>query len=361
LAISLTVGFYAIALAIAAGLFFIPYAEAVYGGRIHIQLTIFCIIGAVLIIIAIIPHRDRFKTPGLLLTSRNNPEVLNLINEIAQKTRQKIPSEVYLTADLNAGVFENGGFLGSKSRRVMLIGLPLLQVLNVTQFKSVIVHEFGHYYGGDTKLGPWVYKTRTAILRTVIALSRHSNILQTPFIWYGKFFLRITQGISRQQEYTADRLAAELNGKTAVIKALQIIQVSSRAFSDYWISEVVPVIMRGYCPPITEGFNYYLNSPGFDGTIKPRIKDNLTDESSDPYDTHPALKERIAALSKNESPDIPADETSALSLISNYKELETKLLTGLTEETKSDKLKPIKWEEVGSQVWLPNWCEYIKE
>ena len=27
----------------------------------------------------------------------------------------------------------------------------------------MLAHEFGHFYGGDTKLGPWIYKTRAAI------------------------------------------------------------------------------------------------------------------------------------------------------------------------------------------------------
>jgi len=41
----------------------------------------------------------------------------------------------------------------------MVIGLPLMQIMTVSQMRAVLAHEFGHYYGGDTKLGPWVYRT----------------------------------------------------------------------------------------------------------------------------------------------------------------------------------------------------------
>ncbi len=35
----------------------------------------------------------------------------------------------------------------------------------------MLAHEFGHYSGGDTKLGPWIYRTRETIVRTVAQLS----------------------------------------------------------------------------------------------------------------------------------------------------------------------------------------------
>ena len=54
----------------------------------------------------------------------------------------------------------------------MGIGLPLLQALTSSQFRAVIAHEFGHYAGGDLKLGGWIYKTRGAMGRTIKNLAR---------------------------------------------------------------------------------------------------------------------------------------------------------------------------------------------
>src|SRR5262245_41315408 len=98
--------------------------------------------------------------------------------------------------------------MGFGSRRVMGLGLSLLQVLSVSQLRAVVAHEFGHFHGGDTKLGPWIYKTRAAIGRTIEGLAECSSLLQKPFLWYGKAFLRMTHAVSRRQEFTADALLA---------------------------------------------------------------------------------------------------------------------------------------------------------
>jgi heat shock protein HtpX len=73
---------------------------------------------------------------------------------------------VYLIGQVNAFVADRGGIMGFGSRRVMGIGLPLLSILTVSELRGVLAHEFAHYYGGDTRLGPWVYKTQSAMIRT---------------------------------------------------------------------------------------------------------------------------------------------------------------------------------------------------
>lgn len=94
-----------------------------------------------------------------------------------------MPGEVYLVGDMNAWVAERGGLMGFGGRRVMGIGLPLLQLLSVSQFAGVLAHEFGHYYGGDTKLGPWIYKTRAAIGRTLAGLGDSMLAVAFPLVW----------------------------------------------------------------------------------------------------------------------------------------------------------------------------------
>ena len=114
---------------------------------------------------------------------------------------------MYATFEVNAAVLEVG-----RRRRVMIVGLPLLHLVTERGLRGVIAHELGHYAGGDTRLGPWIYRTREAIVRT----DRRSSATRTatiagrrppsaqPFIWYGKAFLRITNAISRRQEFAAD-------------------------------------------------------------------------------------------------------------------------------------------------------------
>ena len=195
MAVALMIGFYVLALAIVAGLLFLLYAMVVYANRVNLQLLLFALIGAGTILWSIIPRWDSFEAPGPRLTADKHPELFKAVSDIAQKTDQPMPAEVYLVSDMNAWVAHRGGMMGLGSRPVMGLGLPLMQLLGKSQFLAVLAHEFGHYHGGDTKLGPWIYKTRAAIGRTINNMG--DSVLQMPFNWYGNLFLRITHAISR--------------------------------------------------------------------------------------------------------------------------------------------------------------------
>jgi len=166
LAVVLMVGFYLLALGIASGLLWIPYAELVYAHRISPKLAIICIVGGLAIIWSVLPRFDKFIAPGPQLKPDKYPRLFTELKGVAEATRQAMPAEVYLVPDVNAWVMQRGGIMGFGSRQVMGVGLPLMRILTCSQFRAVLAHEFGHYHGGDTKIGPWIYKTRGAIGRT---------------------------------------------------------------------------------------------------------------------------------------------------------------------------------------------------
>src|SRR5207237_2757266 len=201
LAIALTVGFYALALGLMAAMAFVLFRPRVPG-----RALLFCVIGIVVIGVSIVPWPRRFEPPGPLLNPAGQPRLFAELQTVARAVGEAMPAEVYISPEMNAGVLQRG------RRRVMVLGLPLMQALTVNEMRAVLAHEFGHYHGGDTRLGPWIYKTRAAIGRTLQGLAGYSAMLQKPFVWYGNMFLRISHAISRRQELTADQLAAQLYG-----------------------------------------------------------------------------------------------------------------------------------------------------
>jgi Zn-dependent protease with chaperone function len=211
LAVLLMLGFYVLALAIAFALFWVPYAEFAYARHITPKLAIICILGGLAILWSVLPRRDRFIPPGPPLKRQRHPRLFGALDAIAHATKQAMPAEVYLVPDVNAWVMQRGGIMGFGSRRVMGLGLPLMRILTCSQFSAVLAHEFGHYHGGDTKIGPWIYKTRGAIGRTLDSLGNRTW-LQAPFRWYARMFLRVTHAVSRRQEFIADELAARTVG-----------------------------------------------------------------------------------------------------------------------------------------------------
>ncbi len=361
LAIALMIGFYVLGLVVAAGLLFVPYAMWTYLGRFNLQLGFFCIVTAGVILLALIPRLDRFVAPGPKLEPSQHPRLFQEITSIARAVQQELPAEVYLVPEVNAWVMQRGGVLGVGSRRVMGLGLPLLQLLTIAQFRAVLAHEFGHYHGGDTKLGPWIYKTRTAIMRAVSSLAEQSSLVQKPFLWYGNLFMRLTHAISRQQEFTADALAANKIGATPLADGLRLVHGAGGAFDVYWHNEVAPVLSAGYRAPLANGFAHFVEAPTIAPLIKKALEEEMQEGQTDPYDTHPPLRERLAAVAglpayatgQQRSHDLPA-----ITLFEDLPQLEAELFTTLLAgQTTPHTLQLVSWEDTGARVFLPLWQE----
>lgn len=359
LAVILMIGFYLLALSISAGLLYIPYAEVVYTHHITPKLMLLCIFAALAILWSILPRFDKFPPPGPKLTREQHPRLFNELDAVANATKQTMPAEVFLIPDVNAWVAQRGGIMGFGSRRVMGLGLPLMRTLTCSQFRAVLAHEFGHYYGGDTRLGPWIYKTRNTIVRTLTSLRRGSWV-QLPFLWYGKMYLRITHAVSRRQEFIADELAARTVGAKPLADGLRVIHGVGPAFSAYWRNVCAPVLQSGFCPPLVEGFEKFIQADHIAEAVNKHVDEQIKTGKASAYDTHPSLKDRIAALAKLPDGASPAEDPPALSLIENIPALESELLVTIAGAQAAQKLKPLQWSEVGSRVYLPQWQQLVK-
>ena len=354
-ALLLSIGFYGLAIGIAFGLLYLVYAQVAFFNRINVRLTIFALIGAGVIIWSILPRIDKFIPPGPRLTRKKFPLLFKEIEKIAKKTDQTMPADVYLVPDINAFVAERGGFMGIGRRRVMGIGLPLLNLMTVDELNAVLAHEFGHYYGGDTALGPWIYKTREAIIRTTVNIAQAKNWLYVLFESYAKMFLKITNAVSRQQEFSADKLAANIVGAGATISGLQKVHKYGYAFNVFFQQEYAPVIDAGYKPPMLDGFQKFLKAPKITEAIQNSYEQQLTEGVSNPYDSHPSLKERIAAL-ESISQGRTINDNPASSLIPPNIDMETPILkTILKQNNKVNSLKNIDWKDVMETIFAPNW------
>ena len=359
LAVLLMIGFYLLALSVAFALLWIPYAEFVYAEHITPKLAIICILGGLTILWSVVPRWDRFRTPGPQLTREQHPKLFKALELVAGATRQAMPAEVYLVPDVNAWVMQRGGVMGLGGRRVMGLGLPLMRILNCSQFSAVLAHEFGHYHGGDTKIGPWIYKTRGAIGRTLNALGDRSW-LQAPFRCYAKMFLRVTHAVSRRQEFIADELAARTLGAKPLADGLCSVHRVGSAFDYYWHSECGPVLSAGFLPPLADGFDQFVRAKHISERMDQHLKVQLSDGNADPYDTHPPLRDRLAAIAHLPHGPTQEQELPAASLLEDVSALEKELLAKLAGADKAAGLKQIVWDEVGACVYIPQWARLVQ-
>lgn len=330
---------------------------------------------------SLVPRRDKFQPPGAALQRARHPRLFAEIDSLATSLNESLPQEVYLLPDLNAFVAERGGTMGFGSRRVMGIGLPLLSVLSVSQFRAVLAHEFGHYYSGDTRLGPFVYNTRDGMVRTIRSLADPPEIVQaimrlglpgfiaglfhrlvvTILVWYWKLLLRATQMISRRQEYRADELACRIVGSDALATGLRKIHGSGLAVPAYWSTEVNPVLAKGMRPPLAEGFQRFVAAPQVSKAIEQTIDKELREAKTQPFDSHPPLRDRIAAASHWPSPSQVQDETPAVSLLNDVDAVEVELLQALSPGLKAESLRTVSWDKYVPQFLLVQWKQRVAQ
>jgi heat shock protein HtpX len=372
LAIVLTLGFYLLTLVLAAACIYLPYVLLTHFG-FGLQSILLMAAGLVMaatMLWSLLPRQEKFRPPGPLLDPASHPKLLSQLENISSSLNETMPSEIYLLADVNAFVGERQGARRDRLR-IMGLGLSLLQVLTVSQLRAILTHEFGHYYGGDTRLGPWVYNSRAVMVRTLKGLGSPPAALEAlgrfavvalaykliigVLVTYWKAFLQATLWASRRQEYRADELACRLAGSQALIDGLRSIRGAAAVSQAYWKMQVAPVLETGFRPPIGEGLATFLATPEVASSIDRGLEKELREAKTNAYDTHPALRDRIAAAERLAWEGSLHDNSPAISLLENIPALEAKLLQFLNPKFKIADLKPASWDQTIPDVFIPSW------
>ena len=362
LALGLWAGYYLLVFAIAGGLGYFAYRvfDSKNPGLVLVVLGIGSAIAALRILWASFPRWTKFKPPGPKLDPARHPLLFEEIRRIARDTHQRAPSEVYLIADVNAWVSKRGGIFGLFRKPVLAVGLPLLKILSQLQFRSVLVHEFGHYVGGDTKLGPWIYRTHAAIARTVEALEGNDSIWRFPFLAYAKLFTRTTLAVSREQELSADALAAKIAGAKPAAQALRLIEAAGNAFPSFVGEELMPLLHAEFRPPLCEGFSRYMATKEISRFVMRRVNREMTDRKRDPYRTHPPLPDRLERMAALPAGFETREDRPAMEMLTGLDELERELIAFVTENPAIRKMPVISWDDAGEKAFLPQWREQAK-
>src|SRR5215471_21264423 len=122
LAVALAVGFYLLAIGVAALLLGGAAFIAVEGRGAALKIIVMMTLGGLAILWGILPRIDRFTAPGPELSPEKHPRLFASLTRIARATGQKMPDVVYLDPSVNAGVTRRGGILGIGSRPIMVLG-----------------------------------------------------------------------------------------------------------------------------------------------------------------------------------------------------------------------------------------------
>ncbi|WP_042479809.1 M48 family metallopeptidase [Solitalea canadensis] len=197
------------------------------------------------------PHRVQ-------LFEDDHPKLFALIKEIAKETGTSFPQKVFVSHQLNACVFYNSGFwsLFFPIKKNLEIGLGLVSCINEAELKAIIAHEFGHFSQSSMRVGNYVYRVNNIIFSMVNSHDKWDDLLIRwvntggLFAWFAVFTSHIANfirkllakayqpinirylALSKEMEFHADLVAANVAGKSASISALRRIEFGAIVFDD---------------------------------------------------------------------------------------------------------------------------------
>jgi Zn-dependent protease with chaperone function len=238
---------------------------------------------------------------GRRTTKREHPRLFAVIDEVRRAAGAPRAHEVQLTNDLNAAIVQvpRLGLFGWH-KNYLILGLPLLQIMSLDEFKAVLAHEFGHLSGAHGRFGAWIYRVRAGWSRLSESLQRQEHwgqFLFVPFFnWYAPRFAAYSFVQARQQEYEADRLAAETVGAGALANALVRLNLKGEDLErSYWPS-IFKAADDQPTPNVTP-FRGLMSAErrGFLPEAAEQLRQAL-ERTTSTADTHPSLRDRLAAL-----------------------------------------------------------------
>lgn len=223
-----------------------------YGGGVSLGLlTLFLVKG-------LFKGRKAERTAHVELKPVDHPELFALIRRVYTDADAPPPRRVYASPDVNAALIYSTSIINLvvPPRKDLLIGLGLVNVVTLAEFKAVLAHEFGHFAQRSVGLGTYLY-VANRVMNDVIhgrdGLDRFvdgwaSVDIRISFpAWILKAMLWAVRGIlskaytalnlthlslSRQMEFNADNVAVSLTGSDSLIRCLSRLDFASECLGD---------------------------------------------------------------------------------------------------------------------------------
>jgi Zn-dependent protease with chaperone function len=180
------------------------------------------------------------------LKRKDYPRLFNFLHAIAKETGAPKPHRVFLSSQVNAAVFYDISFLSLffSSKKNLEIGLGLVNILNMSEFKAVLAHEFGHFAQKSMAVGRWVYVAQQVATQIVAKRDLFDDFLNglsrfdIRVAWIGwilqfvvwsirsltdtllRGVILAQRALSREMEFQADLVSVSVTGSESLINAL---------------------------------------------------------------------------------------------------------------------------------------------
>jgi Zn-dependent protease with chaperone function len=245
-----------------------------------------------------------FKPSGMKITRQEAPKLFALIDELTAALKTPKFDHILLDTQQNAGVLQVprfGFLLVGWQQNYLFLGLPLMQSLSPEQFRAIVAHELGHLSGNHSRFSGWIYQLRHTWFNLVEQFQangqRGSLLFSKFFNWYEPFFRAYSFVLARNNEYEADRCAAELAGTHNAAEALINLEIKTHYLQEHFWRTFYKQAIDHPEPPdktITKMLQQ-LAEPIPESDAKIWLDLGLTEKTNN-EDTHPCLRDRLTAF-----------------------------------------------------------------
>lgn len=226
------------------------------------------------------------------------PALYEMADTLADRLGAPRVHAIALDDEPNAAALElNRGLSLRPTRRVLVLGRPLLALMDAPALAAVVAHELGHFSRRHGRLGHWLYRTRLAWVDyadaaadpDLSAWERAGVAFAERFV---PWFARASFAHARRNEFEADALAAQACGAPAFARALRQVE----AIGSHWRAchEVLAdELQRQHAEPPADWLARLADRLRVAATGP--LAAELADDD-DPHATHPPTAARLQAL-----------------------------------------------------------------
>ncbi len=247
------------------------------------------------------PNMD-FEVEGELVDEAKAPALWQNLRNICAQVDTASPDHLIAGIDDNFFVTEQPVTVGDRvyHGRTLYVSLSLLKQLDGAEADAVMAHEMAHFSGNDTTFSKRISPLLIRYHNYLEALSQ--NPITLPVFYFmvcfrGMYELSLGR-LSRQREFRADRIAAETTSARSIVGALTRIAAYSKyrgSIEEDLFNQEEALESADIANRIEDGFHAYAVSFG-------RNEDIGKLETAHPFDSHPPMHERMAAMGSEYGP-----------------------------------------------------------
>lgn len=289
------------------------------------------------------------------ITRDEQPALFDFIQKIVDDVHTDFPKKIYTSSGVNASVFYDSSFWSMflPIRKNLEIGMGLVNSVTSVELKAILAHEFGHFSQKSMKVGSYTYNVNHVIYnmlydndsfnQTAQGLANISGYIAIFIILASKIIqgiqwiliqvynlLNVTyMGLSREMEFHADEVAANVAGSEPLITSLLRLDIANQAYQtvlEYYNSKIGDSYKATNIYPqqlYVMNFIAKQNHVSIENNLPHVSIEHLSQYNkskliiNNQWASHPSTIDRVAALNKLNLQNAEKNNEPALSIFNN--------------------------------------------